>query len=99
MGVKGGNNSGEVLTHGISALDVCVVVQPPVWLTNAPRWMEQPSPDVVQQDPWTDSIPYGFHGFRDAVNDMGRGLEQIGHCNFSFSDFLFKMGTDEEVKG
>ena len=69
---------GIVRHHGISSLDIGVVVEPPVGDAHLARRMEQACPHVVHHHAGADGHADGFNRLDDAVDDVGTGLKEIG---------------------
>lgn len=78
---------GEVWDHGVSRTDVGVVVQPPVWLTNAPGWMKQAGPYIVHDHSSTDSHSDGRYSIHYTVDDVRRCFKKVGASKLRVSDY------------
>ena len=77
---------GEVGDHGISRTNIGVVVQSPVWLTNAPGWMEQAGPYIIHHHSSTDCHSDGRYSIHYTVDDVRRCFKQVGASGYRVSD-------------
>src|SRR4051794_18198495 len=69
--------SRESRYHRIGVLDVRIVVNAPVGLTNFASGMEQTCPDVVHDERGTNGVTNTLNGLYDPINNVGTRLEKV----------------------